>query len=148
MLLWLHCSRNGYPCFRKHPVKNQPADKDRAEQRCKNTNDQCCSKTLDRSCSERIQDNTKDKRSDVGVDDRRISVFKSIANRQPDSLTQSKFFTYTFKDQDVRIYWRPMVNTIPAIPGSVSTAPNEARIPMMKNTLANNAMSATRPALL
>ena len=40
-----------------------------------------------------------------------------------------------------------MVNTIPAIPGNVSVAPNEVSTPITKNTLANKAISATIPAL-
>ncbi|MNQ76653.1 hypothetical protein D3C85_915000 [compost metagenome] len=57
------------------------------------------------------------------------------------SRTRSKIRMFASTD-------RPMVNTIPAIPGSVSTAPNAAKTPMIKNTLINNAMFATQPALL
>ncbi len=40
-----------------------------------------------------------------------------------------------------------MVNTIPAIPGSVKVAPKEAKTPITKNTFAKRAMFATTPAL-
>ena len=43
---------------------------------------------------------------------------------------------------------RPMVNTIPAIPGKVSTAPSDVRIPMIKNIFAISATLATKPDLL
>ncbi len=39
-----------------------------------------------------------------------------------------------------------MVNTIPAIPGRVSTAPIEASTPNRKNRLVNRAISAAKPA--
>ena len=43
---------------------------------------------------------------------------------------------------------KPMVSTIPAIPGSVSTAPREVNIPIIKKMFATKATSATQPALL
>ena len=43
---------------------------------------------------------------------------------------------------------KPMVKTIPAIPGKVNTAPREVNIPMIKNILAIKATFATKPALL
>ena len=42
----------------------------------------------------------------------------------------------------------PMVKTIPAIPGSVNAAPNEARAPIKKKRLAINARLDTKPAPL
>ena len=42
----------------------------------------------------------------------------------------------------------PMDNTIPAMPGMVSTAPSEAMTPSKKNRLTNRAMSAMKPARL
>ena len=41
----------------------------------------------------------------------------------------------------------PIVNTIPAIPARVRTAPNEAKEPKMKTTLAMSAIFAAIPAL-
>ena len=40
----------------------------------------------------------------------------------------------------------PIVKTIPAIPASVKTAPNEASVPKIKMMFANKAISATIPA--
>jgi len=48
----------------------------------------------------------------------------------------------TFASTDI-----PMVNTIPAIPGKVRTAPNPANIPKMKRMFTANAISAYHPAL-
>ena len=41
----------------------------------------------------------------------------------------------------------PIVKTIPAIPGKVSTAPKPARIPNINNIFNNRAMSAKKPEL-
>ena len=43
---------------------------------------------------------------------------------------------------------KPIVKTIPAIPGKVNTAPSEVSIPMMKNILAIKATFATIPERL
>ena len=56
------------------------------------------------------------------------------------SRTRSKI--RTFASTEI-----PMVNTIPAIPGKVSTAPRPARIPKIKRMFNNNAMSANNPEL-
>ena len=42
----------------------------------------------------------------------------------------------------------PIVNTIPAIPGSVKTAPREDKTPKMKKIFASKATLETKPALL
>ena len=41
----------------------------------------------------------------------------------------------------------PRVNTIPAIPGKVNTAPKLAKIPNKKSKLTNKAILAYQPAL-
>ena len=48
----------------------------------------------------------------------------------------------TFASTDI-----PIVNTIPAIPGSVNTAPKPDRIPKINNRFSINAISAPTPAL-
>ena len=48
----------------------------------------------------------------------------------------------TFASTDI-----PIVNTIPAIPGSVNTAPRPARIPKINKMFTTNATSAKAPAL-
>ena len=54
------------------------------------------------------------------------------------SLTLSKI--KTFASTDI-----PIVRTIPAIPGKVSTAPRPANIPKIRRMLSNNAISAKIP---
>ena len=54
------------------------------------------------------------------------------------SLTLSKI--KTFASTDI-----PIVRTMPAIPGKVSTAPRPANIPKIRRILSNNAMSAKIP---
>ena len=56
------------------------------------------------------------------------------------SLTLSKI--NTFASTDI-----PMVNTIPAIPGKVNTAPNPARIPKISSMFITRATSANIPAV-
>ncbi|MNT95267.1 hypothetical protein D3C72_2371170 [compost metagenome] len=55
------------------------------------------------------------------------------------SRTRSKIRMFASTD-------KPMVNTIPAIPGKVNTAPNDTRIPITKNKLIKRAKLATQPA--
>ena len=56
------------------------------------------------------------------------------------SLTLSKINTLASTDI-------PMVNTIPAIPGNVNTAPNPASIPKIRSMLSTKAKSANIPAV-
>ena len=56
------------------------------------------------------------------------------------SLIRSKISTFASTDI-------PMVNTIPAIPGKVNTAPKPAKIPKMNKMFTAKATSAKRPAL-
>ena len=56
------------------------------------------------------------------------------------SLIRSKI--RTFASTDI-----PIVNTIPAIPGKVRTAPRPASIPKMNKIFTARATSAKRPAL-
>ena len=56
------------------------------------------------------------------------------------SLIRSKISTFASTEI-------PIVNIIPAIPGSVNTAPNPARIPKINIILTTKATSAKAPAL-
>ena len=79
------------------------------------------------------------------IEDRALLKPSEIDLRVPfplssSSLTLSKI--KTFASTDI-----PIVRTIPAIPGNVSTAPKPANIPKMRRMLSSKAVSAKIPEL-
>ena len=79
------------------------------------------------------------------IEDRALLNPSAMAFRMPfpflnSSRTRSKISTLASTEI-------PIVRTIPAIPGSVSTAPRPAKIPKISRMLSNNAISAKTPEL-
>ena len=79
------------------------------------------------------------------IEERALLNPSAIALRVPlplltSSLTRSKINTLASTEI-------PIVNTMPAIPGKVSTAPNPAKIPNINKMFSNNAISAKNPEL-
>ena len=119
---------------RLQPERDQPArQRECGEDRCDDADRQRDGKAAHRPGPETEQDDRRDQRGQVGVDDRAKGACGSRHRATADATGPPPLLAHALIDDHVGIDRHAHVSTMPAMPGSVSVTPRTDRTPTIRH---------------